>query len=215
MLVRYFMSTNVKTLSPKQKCLEAFHYLKKHKIRRAPVTDKNSLVGMVSERDLLRVLPKAFLQTSPDTGETDIDIPIKNIMTTNVQVLNPNDHLEMAAKLMLQHKIGGIPVLKDNHIEGMITESDIFKAMWSILSHKTSHRILFFDKGEDTNKLPNDYLDLCFKHHCLVNTFVSYPKPDGGYIHYLCIQGEEVENLIKDLWSHSCEVIIAERYPKN
>ena len=216
MLVRYFMSTKVLTLSPEQKCLEALHYLKKHRIRRAPVLDKNNLVGIVSERDLYRVLPRTFWQTSKEAGETGVDIPVKNIMATDIKVLSPNDHLEMAARLMLQHKIGGIPVLKDNHLEGLITESDIFKAMWSILSHKTSHRILFFDKGSDTNKVPNDYMELCIKNDCLVNTFVSYPKPDGGYIHYLCIQGTGVDNLIKDLWSHSCEVIIVERYnPKS
>ncbi len=212
MLVRYFMSTNVLTLSPEQKCLEAFHYLKKHRIRRAPVLDKSNLVGIVSERDLYKVLPQQFWQASHEADETGIDTPIKNIMTTNIQVLSPNDHLEMAASLMLKHKIGGIPVLKEKHLEGLITESDIFKAMWSILSQKTSHRILFFNKGPDTNKVPNDYIELCFKHHCLVNTFVSYPKPDGGYIHYLCIQGNEVDDLIKDLWSHSCEVIIVEKY---
>lgn len=212
MLVRYFMSTKVLTLSPEQKCLEALQYLKKHRIRRAPVLDKNKLVGIVSERDLYRVIPKTFLQTSREDNEAGADIPVKNIMATDIQVLSPNDHLETAARMMLKNKIGGIPVLKDKHLEGLITESDIFKAMWSILSHKTSHRIMFYEKGSDKNKVTNDYIELCFKHDCMVNTFVSYPKPDGGYIHYLCIQGTGVDNLIKDLWSHSCEVIIVERY---
>jgi len=212
MLVRYFMSTNVLTLSPEQKCLEAFHYLKKHHIRRAPVVYENNVVGIVSEMDFYRVLPQVFRQADQEAGDAGVDIPVKHVMTTNIQVLSPNDHLEMAARLMLKHEIGGIPVLKEKHLVGLITESDIFRAMWSILSHKTSHRILFIDQGPDTNKGPNDYIALCFKHHCRVNTFISYPEADGATIHYLCVQGTGVDNLINDLWAHSCEVIIVERY---
>ncbi|MBI5099274.1 MAG: CBS domain-containing protein [Nitrospirae bacterium] len=204
------MTPEVITLFPEQRCLEALHYLKRHHIRRAPVLENNQLVGMISERDLYRVLPRTLWQSTQE-GEASINISVKDVMTTHVHVLSPNDHLEMAAFLMLKHKIGAMPVVKEGQIKGLITESDIFKAIWSILSYKTSYRILFFDKGNDTDKAPNDYIELCLKHHCQVHTFLSYPKPDGGYMHYLCIQGAGGDNLIKDLWSHSCEVIIVER----
>jgi hypothetical protein len=173
--------------------------------------DENQLAGIVSERDLYRILPGTPWQASEEAGEARMDMPIKNIMTTRIYILSLNDHIETAARLMLKHKIGGIPVMKEGHIKGIITESDIFKAMWSILPHRTSCRILFTDRNKDLNKLPNDYIELCFKHHCLVNTFLSYPESDDGYMYYLCIQGEGVDNLIKDLWSHSCEIIFVEK----
>jgi CBS domain-containing protein len=204
------MTPEVITLSPEQKCLEALHYLRRHRIRRAPVLENDQLVGMISERDLYRVLPQTLWQASQE-GEASINISVKDVMTTNVHVLSPNDHLETAALQMLKHKIGAMPVVKEGQVKGLITESDIFKAMWNILSHKTSYRILFFDKDRDTDKEPNDYIELCLKHHCVVQTFLSCPKPDGGYMHYLCVQGTGGDNLIKDLWSHSCEVIIVER----
>jgi len=212
MLVRYFMTPEVITLSPEKRCLEALHYLRRHRIRRAPVLQNNQLVGMISEQDLYRVLPQTLWQASQE-GESGINIFVKDIMTTQVHVLDPNDHLETAALQMLKHRVGAMPVVKEGHIRGIITESDIFKAIWSILSYRTRYRILFFDKDSDTDKLPNDYLELCFKHHCQVHTFLSYPKPDGGYMHYLCVQGTGGDDLIKDLWSHSCEVIIVEKDP--
>ena len=205
------MTPDVTTLSPEQKCIDAFHTLKRNNIRRAPVMDKNNLIGIISERDLYRVLPKALWQPSQRTTGTGTDISIMDIMTTAVHTVNPNDHLEKAARLMLNQKIGGIPVIKDDQLEGIITESDIFKAMWGILSHKTSYRILFFDKGQSTDNTPNDYIELCLKHHCKVNTFISYPKPDNGHMHYLCIQGAKVEELVKDLWSYSCDIIFVEK----
>jgi CBS domain-containing protein len=204
------MTPEVITLFPEQRCLEALHYLKRHHIRRAPVLKNNQLVGMISERDLYRVLPRTLWQASQEV-EASINISVKDVMTTNLHVVSPNDHLETAAFLMLKHKIGAVPVVKEGQIKGLITESDIFKALWSILSYRTSYRILFFDKDHDTDKVPNDYIELCLKHHCVVQTFISCPKPDGGYMHYLCVQGTGGENLIKDLWSHSCEVIIVER----
>jgi acetoin utilization protein AcuB len=204
------MTPEVITLFPEQKCLEALHYLKRHHVRRAPVLENDQLVGMISERDLYRALPRTLWQTSREE-ESNIYISVKDVMTTHVHVVSPNDHLETAAFLMLKHKIGAMPVVKEGQIKGLITESDIFKAIWNILSYRTRYRILFFDKDRDMDKVPNDYLELCLKHHCQVHTFISYPKPDGGYMHYLCIQGTGGDDLIKDLWFHSCEVIIVEK----
>ena len=142
MLVRYFMTPEVITLSPEQRCLEALHYLRRHRIRRAPVLQNNQLIGMISEQDLYRVLPQSLWQASREE-EAGINLSVRDIMTTRVHVLNPNDHLETAALMMLKHKVGVMPVVKDGQIRGIITESDIFKAIWSILSYRTRYRILF------------------------------------------------------------------------
>lgn len=169
--------------------------------------DKDRLVGIVSLHDLYRVLAQA----SAKGIESDTDKSVSQIMTTEVHVLNPNDHVEKAAHFMLRHKIGGIPVMKGRELEGIITESDIFKSMWGILSHPDSFRILFFDKGDDAEKAPNDYIKLCLKHNCIVNTFITYPKPDGGNMHYLCIKGAGADKLIDDLWACSCDIIFTEK----
>ena len=210
MLVRYFMNSNVLTLTPDQTCLNAFRLLKQNSIRRAPVVHERHLVGMISERDL-HFLPRTLLQADEEAAEEGIDKPVRDIMATQVHIISPNAHIEKAARLMLKYKIGGLPVLKDGHIEGIITESDIFKAMWGILSFKTNYRILLFDKESEADSVTNDYIQLCFKHNCTVNTFLSYPKPDGGHMHYLCIQDGNVDELVKDLWDCSCDIVFVER----
>ncbi len=140
MLVRYFMSPDVIVLSPEQTCLEAIRCLRKYSIRRAPVLHEKQLVGMISEMDLYRVLPRTILQVGEEDSETGIDKPVKHVMATQIHAVNPNAHVEKAARLMLKYKVGGLPVMKDGHIAGMITESDIFKAMWGILSFKAGCR---------------------------------------------------------------------------
>jgi len=211
MLVRYFITPRIIILTPDQTCYEAYHAFKEHRIRRAPVVDDDRLVGIVSERDLYRILPRTPWQVSQEEGKSHMDMPVRNIMTAPVHVLSPNDHIETAARMMLKHRIGGIPVLKEGHVMGLITESDIFRAMWGILSYRASCRILFFERESATAKFSNDYIALCFRHHCRVHTFLSYPEPDGRHMHYLCVQGGDIDSLINDLWSHSCEIIVVEK----
>ncbi|MGR3219977.1 MAG: CBS domain-containing protein [Candidatus Anammoxibacter sp.] len=210
MLIRYFMTRDVITLSPEQTCKEARDVFKQNNIRRAPVLHHDRLVGIVSEHDLLRTLPGTVGQLSTTAGLESMDIQIRNIMKTNLQTINRNDHIEMAARLMLRYKIGGIPVVDKGKLCGIITESDIFKVMWMILAPTKGYRILFLDEGKDTDKISIDYVGLCMKYRCKVQTFIRYANPDGGYMCYLCIEGGSVDSLIEDLWSHSCKVITIE-----
>ena len=209
MLIRYFMTRSVITLSPEQTCKEAQDIFKQDSIRRAPVLDHNQLVGIVSERDLLRTI-QGTADQSTETGLQNIDTPVKNIMKTQLVTLGQNDHIALAARLMLKNKIGGIPVVDHGKLNGIITESDVFKVMWKILSPAKGCRILFLDEGNDTDKISIDYVGLCIKHRCKVQAFVRY-HTDGGYMCYLCIEGVAVDSLVKDLWSHSCKVITVEK----
>ena len=69
MLVRNFMVSDVVTLSPDQTCQAALQELQRCKVRRAPVVQNNKLVGIVSERDLLRVMPGTCAQASTEPAE--------------------------------------------------------------------------------------------------------------------------------------------------
>ncbi|MGR3318577.1 MAG: CBS domain-containing protein [Candidatus Anammoxibacter sp.] len=205
------MTHDVITLSPEQTCEEAQSTFRQNNIRRAPVLDHKQLVGIVSERDLLHTIPGTVGQLSTEAGLEGMDIPVKNIMKTHLHTLSRNDHIELAARLMLRYKIGGIPIVDNGKLNGIITESDLFKVMWKILASAKGCRILFLDKGDNTDKISIDYVGLCFKHRCRVQAFIRYPEPDGGHMCYLCVEGGSVDSLIKDLWSHSCKVITVEK----
>ena len=204
------MTREVFTLSPDQTCREALRELRQRHIRRAAVLDRNRLVGIITERDLFHVLPGTPAQTSTKAGETALDIPIKYVMTTQPKTLHPNDHLESAARLMLKHRIGGVPVVEEGKVKGIITESDIFRALWSILVPETGCRIIF-DEFDDTDMRVKDYVELCQKHGCRINSFLRCLRPEGGNTYYLCIEGEEVNALIDELWAESITVLSVER----
>jgi len=114
---------------------EALQLMHEEHIRRLPVLDKHGrLVGIVSELDLLKVSP------SPATSLSMWEIPyllskikMRDIMTKDVITVAEDTPLEEAARIMADNKIGGLPVMRDDKLVGIITETDMFKIFLEML----------------------------------------------------------------------------------
>jgi len=209
MLVRNFMASDVITLSPDQTCREALQELQRCKVRRAPVVHNNKLVGIVSERDLLRVMPGTCAQASTMAGEAGMDLPVRDIMRTHVITLSPSDHLRQAANIMLEHQIGGVPVVQGGQLKGIITESDIFKAFYAILT-STQGWVILFEEPAQLADAQHDYVKLCLEHGCRIHTVLKYPTSTGTTMYYLCVEGENVDAFVRKLWAMSNQVVLVE-----
>jgi acetoin utilization protein AcuB len=109
--------------------------MKEERIRRFPVVgDEGELVGIVSQTDLLYAAP------SPATSLSVYEmhylysrIEVSQVMTEDVITVEHDDPIEEAARLMVDHRIGGLPVMRDGNLVGIITETDIFKAFMEML----------------------------------------------------------------------------------
>jgi acetoin utilization protein AcuB len=131
MLVRDYMSSPAVSILPETGVQEALRIMHERKFRRLPVIDKGGhLIGIVSERDLLYASPSPA--TSLSVWELNYllaKLTISEIMTRSVLIIAPDVKLQEAARLMLRHKVGGLPVVDyNNHLIGVITETDIFRA---------------------------------------------------------------------------------------
>ncbi len=135
MLVGERMTHPVITVQPKMPVHDALNLMKKEHIRRLPVVDKKgNLVAMVSESDLLHASPSDA--TSLDIYELNYllsKITIKHIMTTDVITVAEDTPIEEAARIMADNKIGGLPVVLNNKVVGIITETDLFKVFLEML----------------------------------------------------------------------------------
>lgn len=136
MLVRERMTSPAVTIAPDTPFQEALKLMRDKKFRRLPVVDGSGrVVGIVSERDLLHASPSPA--TSLSVWEVNYllwKLKVSDIMTHNVLTINHNMPIEDAASLMVNHKIGGLPVVDDaGVIVGVITETDIFKAFVEML----------------------------------------------------------------------------------
>lgn len=137
MLVKDQMTTPAITLTPDAPFQEGLKLMRERKIRRIPIVDKDQkLVGIVSERDLLHAEPSPA--TSLSVWEMNYllwKLKLGDVMTKKVIAVTPLTTLQDAASLMIKHKIGGLPVIDTNeHVIGVITETDIFKALVALLT---------------------------------------------------------------------------------
>jgi acetoin utilization protein AcuB len=129
------MKQPVITVDPKTPIQEALNTMREKGIRRLPVVDgKGNLKGMVAELDLLHAAPSDA--TSLSIWELNYllsQITVRSVMTKKVITVGQDAPIEDAARLMADNKIGGLPVMDNGAVIGIITETDLFKVFLELL----------------------------------------------------------------------------------
>lgn len=139
MLVGRRMHSPVITVTPDMPIVEALNFLRKEKIRRAPVIKNGKLVGIISETDLLNASPSSA--TSLSIWEVNYlisKILVEEVMTKKVITVEEDTPIEEAARVMADNKFGALPVVRDGQIVGIITETDIFKILLELMGARES-----------------------------------------------------------------------------
>jgi acetoin utilization protein AcuB len=135
MLVKERMSRPVITVHPETPVQEALNLMREERVRRFPVVDRHGrMVGIVSERDLLHAAPSDA--TSLSIWEVHYlvsKITVEKVMTRQVITIAEDTPLEEAARIMADHKFGGLPVVREGEVVGIITETDLFKIFLEML----------------------------------------------------------------------------------
>ncbi len=134
MLVKDRMSNEPVTVSPETTVPDALSLMEKKHIRRLPVVDKDRLVGIVTLLDLVRASPSPA--TSLSIWELNYllaKLPVRDVMAKKVLTVSPETPIDEAAKLMREHRLGGLPVVREGKLVGIITETDIFTAFIEML----------------------------------------------------------------------------------
>jgi len=140
--VRDRMSENVKTVTMDTSINEAFSLMKENNIRRLPVVEKSKLVGIITLSDLNRASPSSATSLSiHELNYLLAKTKIKDIVPKKQQVITvgPDNYIETAAKLMRSNRISALPVLDQERLVGIVTETDIFDALIDILGVKKTH----------------------------------------------------------------------------
>jgi acetoin utilization protein AcuB len=140
MLVGERMTRNPITIHEEASIDEGLHLMRERKVRRLPVTDATGrMVGIVSDKDLLHAAP------SPATSLSVYELhyllsklTIKRVMSSPVITVGSNTPIEEAARIMADNKIGGLPVVENDQLVGIITETDIFKVLLELLGARSA-----------------------------------------------------------------------------
>lgn len=211
MLVRDRMTLNPVTITQEASVTEALRLMNDRKIRRLPVVDgSGKLAGIVSDRDLLQASPSPATSLAIwEIHDLLSKLTVEKSMSREVITVTEETPLEDAARVMVDNKIGGLPVLRGETLVGIITESDLFKALLELLGGRRSGvRITVFTHGtkgtlaEVTSAIyqaGGDIVGLGFNE-------VRGGQPDR-WVNTFKVQGVAKEKLVEAMKPHVLEIL--------
>lgn len=129
------MSTKPVTVSADTPISEALRTMRQAEVRRMPVLDKDGrLVGIVSEKDLWVASPSPVSSLTVSEVHYLLNhLIVSELMSRDVITVGPDTPVEEAARIMADCKIGGLPVMEDDRLVGIITETDVFTVLLEML----------------------------------------------------------------------------------
>jgi acetoin utilization protein AcuB len=130
MRVREVMSGAVLSVTPETPVAETRRLMQRERIRHVLVLDGGRLAGIVSDRDIRLTLPSPATTLSVwEMNDLLMKLTAAEIMTSPVTTIAPDREVHEAAQLMIDHKIGALPVLEGGRLVGIVTETDLLRAL--------------------------------------------------------------------------------------
>ena len=194
MPVQNWMTTDVVSVGPDTSLLKVGKLMKDHHIRRIPVVDDNGqVVGIISDRDVRDASPsKATTLDMYEMHYLLAELKAKNIMTAKPITVKPTDTVEQAALIMLDNKVGGLPVVDDNgKLVGIISDHDVFKALVDITGARMGG-LQFAIELPDQPGTARPLFDLLRAHNARLLSVLTVSNADGN--RQLFIRVRDLEN---------------------
>jgi CBS domain-containing membrane protein len=138
MQVKDFMQRQVVTLGLEDSLDVAEDIMTLGRVRHLPVVAGESrLVGLVTQRDLLRASVASVLKLGRAVEHDWLKaIPVRVVMTTEIETASPSDSLKSAVDHMISKKIGCLPVVENGKLLGLLTETDCLQVLASALTRE-------------------------------------------------------------------------------
>lgn len=196
MKVSQIMSTEIVTISPDKRVGQALKLMQKHNIRHLPVLKGKRMVGWITSRDLREVLLASMLEKIT-VGDVMLQAPI---------AVTPDTRVEEAARLVHDHKIGGMPVMEGERLVGVITMLDLISAFISMLGLlRSSSRLdlLLEDRPEVLEAASSLVTQAGGK---IINVALG-PTRDGKRSYYFRLSKCDLNPIIEKLKKHGHEVL--------
>ena len=185
MLVRNWMNPTVISIEAQASMAEALNLLKENQIKTLPVFDRETLVGVVTDRDLKRASASdATLLEIHELLHALTRIKVRDIMSRKPVTIPDTYTVEEAAEVLRDHHISGAPVMDaKGRMVGMISQNDLFNALMSLTGVKRRGIHLAFEV-EDRPGSIKDLADIIRRYGgrmaCILS---SYDRAPQGFRH--------------------------------
>ncbi|GEM_PF-233861 len=196
MFVRLWMTRNPVCVEPAMPIEEARVLMEDNEFRRLPVVEEGKLRGLLCESDV-RTLPAIH------AGD-----PVEEIMVPEVETVSPFTPIEEAVRRMYEKKIGCLVVTYHEEVQGILTDTDAFRAFMSILEAGEPSVRLTFDMQDDGHGL-HELSDLIEGYGLEVDSLVVHRRraDPGRKIVGIRVRGRRVEAFVDSLWKGGYRVL--------
>lgn len=141
MKVSKYMTRKVITVTPEMSVKDAFLTMRTHRVRHLPVVDGDGLAGIISDRDLRRPRWIDALDDWTSYYQIDDNVAVKDVMTSNPEVLRTYDPILKAIAVFREHRYGALPVLdKTGALVGILSAQDLLLALEELLLEVKSRK---------------------------------------------------------------------------
>jgi acetoin utilization protein AcuB len=187
------------TISAHASISEAIELMKVNSIRHLPVVaEKNMLIGFLTLADLKQGLIPSMLG----------DLTLRDLMIKEPICVGPDDEIEIAAQLIYKHKIGGMPVIKDGKLEGIITATDILRAFIDMMGILSSTSRIDVVIGEQPGSFKKAMQLITDKGADIINVGIT-ARQTGQRIYYFRLAACKTGGIRKALEKQGYEVLAA------
>jgi acetoin utilization protein AcuB len=202
------MTTNVYTIPSNTSLAEARRVMEAHHVRRIPVVDRGTLVGIVTRDQLDRVGPSQVSSFNiHDLTRILNKVTIKDVMTKNPITVSPDATVEEAVTLAQEKKIGALLVVDNGRLVGIATTNDFFyKILNPILGiGKPGSRLIVKNCGG--TKHIEQIIATINRMGLEVETMFMLPFPERDQHNFVVhLSTEDPSALIQELRKIGCEV---------
>lgn len=202
-----WMTRNPVVIEPSTAIADAALLMARRRVRRLPVVAPGSerLVGIVSDRDVARAFPP---DVNPFAARTDLHAvhgAVRDVMTAGPQTTTPSAALEDAAARMRDARIGALPVVTGDRLVGILTESDVFRALVEILAPPGAGVRIVFDVAPDEDVLEM-VTALAARHRLRIGSVLSMAH-EGRWLAVVRLSGAASDAFVDALWRSGHRVV--------
>jgi CBS domain-containing protein len=141
--VSEIMTREVVSVEESDSLLNLLESMQALRFRHLPVTDGDRLIGLLTERDLLRLSTSELLPHHADQNRGLLErFRVRDVMVRDVRTVSPDTSLAAAGRLLLQQRIGCLPVVDgQNVLVGIVTSSDYVASVARAVPQSGSPRL--------------------------------------------------------------------------
>jgi acetoin utilization protein AcuB len=197
MKVKKRMAKKVVTIGKDATVSDAIKLMKKHSIRHLPVIEEGALVGWVTEGDIRQAYLASLIE----------QVSIGDIMIKDPMTISPEANLEEAAELLFRHGIGGLPVVDNNKVVGVITVADIMAAFIEVMGILQESSRIDVVLGGKTHAFEN--VSKIIRDHGseIISVGMSAHQDRTKRVYYLRLAKCDVDPIVKDIEKAGYKVV--------